>query len=86
MKEKVKICTDEFFTHPSWDYVLDIIREYIRPLKEVSDIDMNRTSDEIATEVRARQITVEKLEKFISDSLTLQKIKKSVPTTTRKFK
>lgn len=85
----VKLCTENFFTHPNWENVIELINLYIEPLKSVENIDMSdKSNDEIATEVRARQITIEQLETFIRDSLTLKKISddKGVPTTTRKYK
>lgn len=83
----VSICTKEFFTHPNWNSVLDLLRYYIEDLHSIDSINtQGKTNDEIATELRARQITKERIESFINDSLVLKKAKESVLTTTRKYK
>lgn len=72
--EDIKICIDTFFTHPQWGKCLDIIRNYVEPLKDLNTIDTKgKTSDEVFAEVKGRQIACEKLEQFISESLTIQK-------------
>jgi hypothetical protein len=65
--------------------VLELIEYYIEDLKDVDSIDTNKSNDEIATELRARQIVKTRLQNFIDDSLTLAR-SKDVPTKTRKFK
>jgi len=83
----LKICTEHFFTHPNWNSVLEVIEFYISDLYSIENIDTKgKTNDEIATELRARQITKERLKRFIDDSLTLKKVKETVPKTQRKFK
>lgn len=83
----IKVCTEEFFLHPNWDSCLELFRMYIEDLHSVDTIDTKgKTNDEVATELRARQITKDRIERFIEDTLTLQKIKKDVRTTTRKYK
>jgi hypothetical protein len=83
----LKICTEDFFTHPNWNSVLEVIEFYISDLYSIENIDTKgKTNDEIATELRARQITKERLKRFIDDSLTLKKVKETVPKTQRKFK
>lgn len=86
-EQLVKLCTEHFFTHPHWDSVLALINLYIDPLKNVRDIDPKMSNDQIATEVRGRQIAYEKLDRFVKDTLTLRSIKEKVSTkSTRKFK
>ena len=83
----LKTCTENFFTHPEWECVIEVIEYYLEDLKGIDSIDMkNKTNDEIATELRARQIVTERLKRFIDDSLTLKKVKETVPKTTRKYK
>lgn len=83
----IKVCTDHFFTHPNWDSCLELFDLYIQDLSDVDNIDVSgKTNDEIATELRARQITRQRIKRFIEDTLTLKKVKESVPKTTRKFK
>jgi hypothetical protein len=86
-QELIKVCTEDFFTNPNWDKVIQLIELYIEPLKSIGGIDTKgMTNDEIATELRSRQITVEQLKKFVQDTLTLQKNSESVQKNTRKFK
>jgi hypothetical protein len=83
----IKLCTEHFFTHPHWESVLGLIDLYVEDLREISNIDTKgKSNDEIATELRARQIVSERLTRFTQDTLTLKKVKESVPKTTRKFK
>lgn len=86
-KQLIELCTEHFFLHPHWESLLSLIELYVEPLKSINAIDAKgKTNDELATEVRARQITVERLEAFIKDTLTLKEMKKSVPKTTRKYR
>ena len=82
----IEVCTKEFFTHPNWGSVIELLNFYLEDLDGIDNVDTNKTNDEIATEVKAKQITKERLQNFIDDTLTLQKIKGDVPTTTRKYK
>ena len=83
----VKTCTENFFTHPHWESCLDLFRIYIEDLHSVDNIDTTgKTNDEVATEVRARQITKERIESFIDDTLTLKRVQEDVPTKTRKYR
>ena len=83
----ISLCTKEFFMHPNWDSCLDLLRLYIEDLHSVDNIETDgKTNDEIATELRARQITKDRIERFIEDTLTLKKIKEGVPTKTRKYR
>jgi hypothetical protein len=86
-RKLISVCTKEFFTHPNWNSCLDLFRYYIEDLHSVDSIDTTgKTNDEIATELRARQIVKERIERFIDDTLTIQKIKQGVPTKTRKYR
>lgn len=82
----IETCTKEFFTHPNWNSVIELIQYYLEDLDGIDNVDTNKTNDEIATEVRAKQITKERLQNFIDDTLTLKRVKEDVPTTTRKYK
>lgn len=82
-----KLCAEHFFTHPSWDSCLELFEAYIEDLSDVDNIETSgKSNDEIATELRARQITKDRVRKFIDDSLTLKKVKETVPKTQRKYK
>ena len=87
-QQLVTLCSEHFFTHPHWESLLSLIELYIEPLKSISNLDIKgKNSDEIATELKARQIVVERLQAFINDSLMVRETKKkSVQNTTRKYK
>lgn len=82
--EDIKLCIETFFTHPHWSKCVDIIKTYIEPLKDATTIETKgKTADEVFAEVKGRQIAYETLNKFISESLTIQKtVSKKQP---RKF-
>jgi len=64
---------DKFFKDPDWILVENMIQKYLEPLGEISRIDTKRSNDEIATELKARQMVIEELEKFLRDSRLLGK-------------
>ncbi len=66
--EDIKLLKEHFFQDPSWHLVEDLIREYITPLQSCLNIRPDMSNDEIASEVRGRQIAYETLEKFLTDS------------------
>lgn len=61
----------KFVLDPDWILIEEMIHEYLSPLKEISSVDMKRTNDEIATDVKARQLVIEQLDKFLRDSRIL---------------
>lgn len=58
----------KFFTDPDWSIMEDFILSYIEPFRSVANIPTKLTNDQIATEVRGRQLMVEQLEKFLDDA------------------
>lgn len=74
--EKLKA---KFFTDPDWVMMEELIREYIEPLESVSEINTKVSNDELATEVRGRQIAYKALNDFLEQSKILKpKINNSV--------
>lgn len=71
---------DKFFTDPDWAMMEELLLSYIEPLKSVQTINSKMSNDEIATEVRGRQIAYESLEKFLTDAKIITR-KLSKPTT-----
>jgi len=49
----------------------------MKPLSDVSTIDINRPADAVMAEVAGRKITLEQLTKFLRDCRILGNIKKS---------
>jgi len=73
-KELVKLCNEHFFTHAHWESLLRLIDLYIEPLKDIQDLDTtNKDNDQIATELRARQLAYDRLRQFVDDTLMLRK-------------
>ncbi len=64
----LKKLKEHFFSDPMWVEVESMIREYMTPLESSLNIDVNLSNDQIATEVRGRQLAYQLLEKFLSDS------------------
>jgi len=62
-KEDLKVITQD----PRFHIVEDIIREYIKPLLDIKNIDLSSTPEVIAAEIRVRKLMVEQLEKLLFD-------------------
>lgn len=59
---------DKFFTDPDWSMMEELIRSYTTPMESSLNIDTAKSNDEIATEVRGRQLAVQSLEDFLTQS------------------
>ena len=66
-KDKLKKFTED----PDWILVQQLFEEKIQPLMDVMSINSELTNDQIASEVRGRQITIESLSSFLRDSKIL---------------
>lgn len=84
----IEVCTKEFFLHPNWEQCLELFETFIDDLTDVNSIDTKgKNSDEIATELKARQITHARIKRWVDETLMVKKMKdENVPTKTRKFK
>lgn len=71
---------DKFFTDPDWAMMEELIRSYIDPLASSLNIDSKMSNDQIASEVRGRQIAYETLDKFLSQSGVLKPRKVALST------
>ncbi len=76
----LKKLNEKFFTDPDWAMMEELILQYIDPLKSVITIDSKMSNDEIATEVRGRQIAYDSLDRFLKDSKVVTR-KIATPTT-----
>ena len=63
---------DKFFTDPDWRLMEELIREYIEPLSSSLNIDIKLSNDQIATEVRGRQLAYESLNSFLEQTQVLR--------------
>lgn len=71
---------DKFFTDPDWAMMEELIRSYIDPLASSLNINPKMSNDEIATEVRGRQLAYQTLEQFLSQSGVLKPRKEVLST------
>lgn len=58
----------KFTQDPDWALVQDLMKGHLAPLLDVTSIDASRSNDEIASEVRGRQMTIASLSKFLNDA------------------
>lgn len=72
MTVDLKKLNDKFFTDPDWREMEELIETYLAPFRDVMGIKTTLSNDEIATEVRGRQLMIENLDKFLSDSSVLR--------------
>jgi len=72
MTYDLKQLNDRFFTDPMWPDMEELLLEYLAPFRDVKNIKSDATNDEIATEVRGRQLMVEQLEKFLMDTKVIR--------------
>ncbi len=72
MTVDLKKLHEKFFTDPDWSMMDEMIRSYIEPFKSVENIPTKLTNDQIATEVRGRQLMVNALETFLSDAQAIK--------------
>ena len=70
--EDLKKLKDKFFTDPDWRLMEELIREYIDPLSSSLNIDIRLNNDQIATEVRGRQIAHKALNDFLEETKVLR--------------
>ncbi len=66
--EEIRVLKEKFFTDPSWPLMEKLIRSYIDPLQSCLNIRPDTSNDEIASEVRGRQIAYDALNKFLVDA------------------
>lgn len=72
MSYDLKKLTEHFFSDPMWPEVEEMLMEYLEPFRDVENINTQASNDEIATEVRGRQLMVKQLEKFLGDTGVLR--------------
>ncbi len=68
MSFDLKKLNDKFFTDPDWSQMEEVIMDYLAPMRSVANIPSDLTNDQIATEVRGRQLMLESMDKFLADS------------------
>lgn len=75
--EKLK----KFTNDPDWHIMADIMKGHFAPLYDVMSIDIAKSNDEIASEVRGRQMTVKGITAFLNDAKIISGNIKSIKTT-----
>lgn len=75
----LKKLNDKFFTDPDWVMMEELLQEYLAPFRDVLNIKNTMSNDEVASEVRGRQLMVEQLDKFLEDTRVIRsKINKPI--------
>ena len=82
-KEQLVKSLTKFTADPEWYIVENVLMSYIEPLKSVSSIDTKLSNDQIASEVRGRQIAIDGLTKFLDD---MKIVNKKITNVTPSFK
>ncbi len=59
---------NKFFSDPDWSHIEKILEDYINPLRDVLTIDATQDGETVRAEVLSRQISYEKLNKFLQDA------------------
>ena len=72
---------EKFFTDPDWAMMEELITSYIEPLASSLNIKSDMSNDEIASEVRGRQLAYNALHTFLSQSGVLKPRKELLSTT-----
>lgn len=72
MSYDLKQLNDRFFTDPMWVDMEELLLEYLEPFRSVLNIDTKMSNDQIATEVRGRELMVNQLEKFLEDTRVIR--------------
>lgn len=72
MAYDLKKLKEKFFSDTDWKEMEELIREYISPLKDVITISPDMSNDEIATEVRGRQLAYKGLNDFLEQTGVLR--------------
>lgn len=65
---------ERFFSDPMWPEMEELILEYLTPFRSNITIDTKgKSNDEIATEVKGRNLMIENLEKFLGDTKIIRR-------------
>lgn len=68
----LKLLQEKFFSDPDWKMMEELLRSYITPLESSLNINTKLSNDEIASEVRGRQLAYKSLEDFLTGAGVLQ--------------
>lgn len=58
----------KFTLDRDWYLMEEILKEHLSPLVDVMTIDETKSNDQIASEVRGRQLTIKGLTNFLNDT------------------
>lgn len=72
MAVDLKKLKDKFFSDPDWKEMEELLRSYIDPLGSSLNINSSMSNDEIATEVRGRQLAYKGLNDFLEQTGVLR--------------
>lgn len=58
----------KFIQDPDWSYIEDLILSYLAELVHVNTLPIGLTNDQIATEVRGRQLLFKQFSSFLNET------------------
>lgn len=59
---------EKFIKDPDWNIMEELLQTYIAVHSQINNIDPKKSSDEIAAEVRGRQIAIQSLASFLNET------------------
>lgn len=66
--EKTNHLIKQFYDHPDWKHVEDVIMTYANSLKNMEDIDLKQPAEDVKAEIIGRIKAYETFCKFVEDS------------------
>lgn len=58
---------EKFYSDPAWSIIENKIRSYIEPLLDMTTLEINSDAHHLKSEIRARILAHERLNKFLED-------------------
>lgn len=68
MTEETRKELQKFTQDPSWHLMQELMEGHLEPLRDIMSIDKDLSNDQIASEVRGRQITIKALDSFLRNA------------------
>lgn len=68
MDEKTTHLIKQFYDHPDWRHVEDVIIKYANSLIQMDEIDLSQPSEDVKAQVIGRLLAYETFCKFVNDS------------------
>lgn len=66
-KQEILLKLRKFTQDPDFHLLEEMLMGHLEPLRDINSVDSSLTNDQIASEVRGRQLTIKSLEGFLKD-------------------